>query len=479
MSRNLRKSVVSTSLWAVLGFGLAQFIRLIGNIFLAAMLYEEAFALMAICIALQQGLIMLSDLGFNVSIIQNKRGLTPEFLNTVWSLQISRGFLISLTSVLLAVPIAHFYVGDGPAYFQLVVLICLLSLSNLIASFESTNVHIATRELNISRITVIQILAQILNVATMVVTAYFTQSVYSLAVGTIASSLFLLICSHKLLDGPKNAIRWEWWVVKEVLNYGKWIFISTAIYFLTLQLDKLIFAKTFDLSLVGVYVIALNLAMVSEQVIERLVNSAVFPTFTKTLNEGGDVLPVLNRSKKYCYLFGALITSVLVGCGHSFIHLVYDERYAMAGVFVPILSFGTWVIVIESVYGSLLLAYGKSSWMAAANLAKVVLFILILFPAVMLYGFIGAVLSVAVSNIGKLVVTTIGLGQIDVRLSIIELKYTIHIVAVVVLSYYIPRWLQEGEYLVTTTTFFLQGLIVLLVFLPSIYKAILEIRMDA
>ena len=43
---SLRKSVINGSVWTLLGFGLSQVLRLGGNIVLAAVLYQEAFALM-------------------------------------------------------------------------------------------------------------------------------------------------------------------------------------------------------------------------------------------------------------------------------------------------------------------------------------------------------------------------------------------------------------------------------------------------
>jgi len=470
MSQNLQKAVINTTVWTVLGFGAIQFIRLIGNITLAALLYEEAFALMAICLALQQGLVMFSDLGFHASIVQNKKGDIPRFLNTVWSLQILRGLLLTIILILLASPIADFYADSNPEASQLVGLIYIIALSNMLASLESTKIHIASRELSISRITIFQVTAQILNVGTMLIIAYITESLYSLAIGTVVSSLFLSICSHLFLVGSKNKFEWDWTVFAEVITFGKWIFVSTAIYFLTLQLDKIIFAKIFDLGLVGVYVIALNLALLGEMVVVKLVTSVIFPTFARILNMSGQIQEALKRSRELSFALGAFVTAGLVGCGHSFIHIAYSSNYSAAGVYLPILAAGSWLVIVDSVYSSVLLAHGKSKWLAISNFSKVASFLLLLAPAISMFGFLGAVIAVALSNIARLASTAIGIRTIGFNLSLTEVKYSVWIVISVTITYFIPGVLQENQSDNHIVVFFLQVSIVVIMFVPILIK---------
>ena len=48
------------------------------------------------------GLQMFSDIGIYPSIIQNKRGEEPDFLNTAWTIQIVRGGVLWLADHVLA-----------------------------------------------------------------------------------------------------------------------------------------------------------------------------------------------------------------------------------------------------------------------------------------------------------------------------------------------------------------------------------------
>ena len=98
----LRQRVIRAGSWAVTGFVTTQAIRLGGNLILTRLLFPEAFGLMAIVYVFMAGLALFSDLGINPSIIQNRQGGDPDFLNTAWVVQILRGVLIWVTGLLIA-----------------------------------------------------------------------------------------------------------------------------------------------------------------------------------------------------------------------------------------------------------------------------------------------------------------------------------------------------------------------------------------
>ena len=92
------------SLWALLGYGGSQILRLAGNLVLWRLLYAEAFGLMAIVNVFMQGLAMFSDVGIGPSIIQNERGDDPDYLDTAWTIQALRGGALFVVAVIFADP---------------------------------------------------------------------------------------------------------------------------------------------------------------------------------------------------------------------------------------------------------------------------------------------------------------------------------------------------------------------------------------
>ena len=103
-TQNLKKKIVKGTAWTLVGFVVAQVLRLGSNILLARLLFAEAFALMAIVATVLQALVMMSDIGLGPNVIQSKRGDDQKFLNTIWTIQVMRGTVLAIISAALAWP---------------------------------------------------------------------------------------------------------------------------------------------------------------------------------------------------------------------------------------------------------------------------------------------------------------------------------------------------------------------------------------
>ena len=69
-------------------------LRLGSNLVLARLLTPEIFGLMALANVFLIGLKMFSDTGVQTSIVRSPRGDEGIYLDTAWTLQIGRGFVI-------------------------------------------------------------------------------------------------------------------------------------------------------------------------------------------------------------------------------------------------------------------------------------------------------------------------------------------------------------------------------------------------
>ncbi|MEM9581457.1 MAG: oligosaccharide flippase family protein, partial [Pseudomonadota bacterium] len=137
---NLKARALRSSAVTVGGFGASQMIRLASNLILTRILFPEAFGMMALVMVFLQGLAMFSDVGVGPAIMQSKRGDDPSFLNTAWTIQVVRGFVLWIVAALLAWPIAVIY-GEP----QLLHLLPVAALTLVIAGFTPTRRETANR----------------------------------------------------------------------------------------------------------------------------------------------------------------------------------------------------------------------------------------------------------------------------------------------------------------------------------------------
>jgi O-antigen/teichoic acid export membrane protein len=465
--RRLKKSSISSSLWTVAGFGTGQAIRLATNIVLASLLFEEAFALMAIVTAVIQGLVMVSDIGLGPNIVQNKRGDDVRFLNTAWTIQVIRGVVLSGFAIALAWPVAAFYAANDPSAWELRWLIPIIAIGTLIEGFQSTKLKTAARHMNLGRVTLLELACQIVTAATIIGLAWAMRSVYALAIGSVVGMCLHSILSHAALRGQSNRFCWDRPAVNDIIKLGKWIFVSTILTFLALQIDKLAFGRMFSLAEVGVYAVAASIAMLGPSLLGRVQGAVAFPLYSRMLDHQQDLDSVVQQTKVPMLTLGGYVFALSVGCAETFVALAYDVRYSAAGVHIAILAAGAWFAVIDGIYGAALLASGRAQWVAAVNAVKVGSFCLMLWPASHFGGIAGAVIA---SDLIKLAVGLAGARSIGLRRRMPDLLFTVYSAMVGLSVLMVARTLHFENRVQLSILLVAEFMMVSLMFMPLLLR---------
>ncbi len=395
--------VARGSTWTLVGYGSGQALRLLSNLILWRLLYSEAFGLMALVNVFMQGLIMFSDIGIGPSIVQSSRGEDPRYLNTAWTIQILRGCALFLAACLLAWPIATFYKES-----QLVSLIPVAALGAVIAGFNSTSLFTQTRRIHLGKLTVVDVLSQVVSLVVTITWAWFHRSVWALVIGGFASNLVRLLLSHKYLPGIRNRLQWDRDCVRALLHFGRWIFLSTLLTFTVMQSDRLVFGKLIPIGLLGVYSVAVAWATLPIAVVGGVLGSVLFPLLSRLHQSGTDFSAAYLKARRPWAILGGWASAGLIAGGPTLIHLLYDSRATSAGWVIQILAAGTWLLVLETSNGIALLALGQPKWVAAGNAAKLVGMVILIPIGFSRYGFPGAVAGFASSEILRYSVSVLG-----------------------------------------------------------------------
>jgi O-antigen/teichoic acid export membrane protein len=354
--QGLLARVLRSTSWLMIGYGGSQALRLGANLVLARLLFPEAFGLMALVSVVTVGLSLFSDVGIGPSIAQNERGDDPDFLNTAWSIQVVRGFGLWGMTLLLAWPVSWLY--QAP---DLLLYLPIAGIGLAIAGFNPTRIETAHRHLLVGRLTALDLAAQALGIGAMVLLAWATGSVLALVLGGVIQAAAKLALTHFGLPGRTNRFRWEPRAAQELIRFGKWIFLSTAFWFLTSQGDRAILGRFVPLDVLGVYNIGYFLAsfpmLLGHAVNQRL----MIPVYRDKPADG----PPENRRKHRLLRAGlsAVILSLLLimaWIGPWLTDLLYDARYQQAGAMIVLISLALAPAVITMTYDQAALAAGDS-----------------------------------------------------------------------------------------------------------------------
>ncbi|MCA2011892.1 oligosaccharide flippase family protein [Cereibacter sphaeroides] len=394
-SDSLTSRIMRSSMFTIGGFGVQQVVRFGSNLILARLLFPEAFGTMALVTVLLVGLTMLSDLGIQPAIQSSKRGDDPDFLNTAWTLNMIRAVLLFLAACLLAYPMSVFY--DEPVLFQLVP---VAAVSMLILALEPTRAESASRHMLLGRVTLLEVLAQVISVSFMLVLAWITQSIWALVIGNLVNAAARAGLAWVILPGINNRLHYDRDSAKELVHYGRWIFFSTVAGFLVLQSDKLILGRFLSMEELGLYNIGYFLAGFPLMLGQLLVQRLMIPIYRASPpSESRENFLHLRRIR--FMLSGLLIAGVtpLALGGVYIVDLLYDSRYASSGAVTTIVSMALLPQMLGLTYDQVTLASGDSRGFFTLNATRAVLLVSLLLVLVPMLGIPGAPLAMAATTL--------------------------------------------------------------------------------
>jgi O-antigen/teichoic acid export membrane protein len=392
---SIRSGAIRGSVWTIGGYGAAQTLRLGSNLVLTRLLVPEHFGLMTMVNVCLQGLQMFSDLGLGASIVQNRRGLEPSFLNTAWTISVLRGMVLFAIAVGLTWPLARFY--DAP---ELLALIPVAAVSALIQGFSSTAFATFNRRLMLGKVTLVEIGTQAFSVAVMIIWALISPSVWALVAGGIAAAFAHVTASHLILADRRDWFGWDRDAAHHLIRFGRWIFLSTALGFIVSQGDRLILGKVITLEQLGVYSIAFFLANAGVAAMRNIGHRVLFPVYSRLSDRPPDEL-----RRKIFRTRAILLAVVLPGfCavvifGQQIVQLLYDPRYWQAGWILQILAAKGISVCITGTLGPVLLALGDSYRFMLLQAVRSVALVAAMLVGSVLGGFPGLVIGVAVTEL--------------------------------------------------------------------------------
>lgn len=386
----LRARAMRGSGISLVGMGVQQGLRLASSLVLTRLLFPEAYGVMGIAYVFMNGLQMFSDLGIRPAIIHNKRGHDPEFLNTAWTMAVIRGFVLWAVSCAIAYPVSVFY-GE-PILFPV---ICVLGATAAIRGFQSTAYATANKKLLLGRLTVLEVVTQVIGIVVTVVWAVFDPSVWALAGGGIIASICAVWMGFVMLPTHRHRLRWDHSAASELVRFGKWIFVSTILGFFANQGDRLILGRYMTMAELGMYVTALHWATLPWMLNSRLGEKVLLAVYS----EHQDTAPEKMRPKvarMRWAVCGVLlpVSLVFIVFGHEIIGVLYDPRYADAGWMLQVLSVGFGWAVATNI-GPFYLGQGRSKLFMQLVGVKCVLMIVAMLAGGWWLGPVGVVAGVS------------------------------------------------------------------------------------
>jgi O-antigen/teichoic acid export membrane protein len=356
LETELTKKTVNASLWTLCDHAFRQGIRLSSNLVLTRLLVPADFGLMQLVFVFLQGVSMFSDLGMSPNLIQHPKGHEPLFLRTAWTIQVLRGIFIAIILVVLASPLAFLY--QAP---QLSWIIPLASLNVIIDGMTSTNLVMCYKKMEIKKVVFLNLGAQIIGTIVMICCAWYWRSVWTLLMSVFVDGGIRAFLSHFVFSGPSMKFTWVSKYVKEILAFGKWIFVGSIAGFLAARLDRIVLGLYLSISDLGLYGIACAITLAIIDLVQTLGERVLLPLYSHLKNHPLEMIKTRIFKVRAVLMFCSLIPYFcMILWGQNLIDFLYPSTYREAGWMLQILAAGFCFRSITATITPFLYAVGNS-----------------------------------------------------------------------------------------------------------------------
>lgn len=360
-----RDRLTGKAAWIAGPIAMQQFVRLVQNVITTKLLAPEMFGTMMLVVTIRVAGELLSDVGIGQSIVRSSRGDERRFLDTAWTLQLVRGVLLAFALIAAAGPIASLY-GQP----ELAPLLMMASALFVFTGLQSTAIFLIQRHMRLRASAALEVGNALFQALLTILLAYLMPTIWALAWGMVGGSAFACLMTYVVGKGHLPKLTWDKPAAAEILNFGKWIFFSTAIYFAAMNVDKFYFVAVLPLAVAGVYSIARTFAELFEQLGHRACSMLVFPIFAALGDRRAEAAARLRQRRRLVLACVALGMGGAVAVSDRLILFLYDARYHLGGFMLPVMLFGVWFRVLGSFGDAMLMGSGRPAPGAFANCAK-------------------------------------------------------------------------------------------------------------
>ena len=301
------------------------------------------------------------------------------FPSTIWTVQTLRGSILFVSTLALAASAwfaqsLHLWAVDSTyAAPELPLVLAVTGFSAIIVGFQSTKVDLAVRAFQQKKVVLTEFASQVVGLLVMLVVGYLTRSIWSLVVAGLVQSLVNTLLGHIWFEGPSNRLRWERAALDELVGFGRWILLSSAVGVLAMYGDRVWFGGSMTASELGVYSIAVLILGAVQLGLQRIVGAVALPAFSEAsrTHDTARLHALYFRLKMMFDLACLFFCGLFLTGSPLLIRVLYDERYAQAGDMLAILSL-SFFTMRYMVANQIWIALGHTKYQAMDNIIRVV-----------------------------------------------------------------------------------------------------------
>jgi O-antigen/teichoic acid export membrane protein len=188
------------------------------------------------------------------------------------------------------------------------------------------------------------------------------------------------------------------------------------------------------------------LAMTLDRVVYKLSLNVLFPLYSATRHSDRDLNETYTSAREPLLTVAGWVVAGIAAGGPTVVHLLYDPRYSEAGWMLQILILGVWLNALGSANSAVTLAVGRSDWVAAMSVGKLVGLVVFVSLGYSFLGFPGAVLGVVGGTLIEYVVTVFVAKMLGFDGRLMDLRFSVRLAISGVAGWLAVQWVTNAGF---------------------------------
>jgi len=271
-SGKLAHKVARGTFWVAGSYIFTNIFYFLRTVILVRLLNPIDFGLMGIARVVINMLNLFSEIGIDRALVQKKE-VNAATLNSAWLITAIRGIVLFILLYLFSPLISVFYKNEN-----INPILKVISLSFLFNGFTSAGVFLFVKELNFKNKIIFEQANAVSNTIVSVALAIIFKNVWALVIGHVVGAIVGFIFSYTL-HPFRPSLKFDLDALKGLFKFGKYVFGSGILVFLTIQGPDALVGKALGLEPLGLYVLAFSIANTPTTSVTHVVSQIAFPAY--------------------------------------------------------------------------------------------------------------------------------------------------------------------------------------------------------
>lgn len=388
----IKHQAVNGIKWQVAVSMFQKFVTFGATIILARHLGPSVYGLFAFSLVVVSSFELFKSMGIDAALIRRKDDFGPA-ADTAF-------FIIPVLGVVLyiALNLCAPAIGNMLNNKEMTGIVRVLGLIFVIGCFTKVPVISLERQLKFKGISVAEIASTIMFSASALTFVSMNLGIWTLVYAYILKN-FTYMALVWIFSGWKPSFVFNAKLALEMFHFGKFVFLTSALSFLKMNLDNLLVGKLLGATMLGYYAVAFNIANFGSDYFGGRVYRVIFPVYSKMQNNFEGLKSAFLNVIKYISLVAMPLATGTFLLGGDFIMLTYGDKWLSAVPALKILACIGIFNLIPVATDSVLMAMGKSSLSFKSMLVQVILFFIFIAPAAKFLGLAGVAVVVSAASL--------------------------------------------------------------------------------